>query len=601
MKVRLKIIEFSSDIFSKSSQLKDIQISPLFSNNNFNINIFDAIAKNEEYEIKTNTTIIKIGLYQGKSILGIGTIDINKQSQKIKITSEQKNQSNLFLNNVKNNKTQDNDYYLILECINNNKDKDKDNNDKFKNSFLKDNKHKKKKNASVDTKLNNTVNNNYKSKENKNKLNNSLKEYNHNLNVDRGDDGNKIDSNFYDRKNRTNLKIEDNKDHDNDNDKESNEFIFNESFQKENFSDGVLILDKDNTDKNKDKIKEKNINKVKNINENMDKNIFLNKNMENVEIKDFENLINDFYLIYNNVNNNNSLGLDNIKDNFILEYQYFLEKTSDIFNLYSNLSNKLNNQNIYIKKYIINLNTKIKSLYKKQILLKIKSQNKDINQLKKDFYIEEKKYYNYGIKAINNKLSLVKDINKDISLLTNNTKQKKRMTIKKIFESVLNNERINKYLKNDENFIKFLIKNREKIRINLENKNNKNNIYDNDENNDKKNNKVDIEVLKSKIDKLKNQYLNETVPKEQKNIENFNEINKNKKINENKYQNKINSLSSNNRSAKNIHKKTKNKYSNNPSITEIYEDYKNNKHLNNHNVFTPNSKRRNKKMIKNNL
>ena len=147
MKVKLKIIEFSSDVFSKSSQLKDIQISPLFSNNNFNINIFDAIAKNEEYEIKTNTTIIKIGLYQGKSILGIGTIDINKQSQKIKITSEQKNQSNLFLNNVKNNKTQDNDYYLILECINNNKDKDKDNNDKFKNSFLKDNKHKKKKNA----------------------------------------------------------------------------------------------------------------------------------------------------------------------------------------------------------------------------------------------------------------------------------------------------------------------------------------------------------------------------------------------------------------------------------------------------------------------
>ena len=111
--------------------------------------------------------------------------------------------------------------------------------------------------------------------------------------------------------------------------------------------------------------------------------------MENVEIKDFENLINDFYLIYNNVNNNNSLGLDNIKDNFILEYQYFLEKTSDIFNLYSNLSNKLNNQNIYIKKYINNLNTKIKSLYKKQILLKIKSKNKDINQLKKDFIINK--------------------------------------------------------------------------------------------------------------------------------------------------------------------------------------------------------------------
>ena len=88
MKVKLKVIEFSSDIFSKSSQLKDIHLSPLFSNTTFNINIFDAISKNSEYEIKANTPIIKIGLYQGKSLLGIGEIDINKKSQNIKIASE---------------------------------------------------------------------------------------------------------------------------------------------------------------------------------------------------------------------------------------------------------------------------------------------------------------------------------------------------------------------------------------------------------------------------------------------------------------------------------------------------------------------------------
>jgi hypothetical protein len=138
MKVKLKIIEFSSDIFSKSSQLKDIQISPLFSNINFSINIFDAISKNDEYEIKTNTPIIKIGLYQGKSLLGIGEIDINKKSQKIKIASENKNQNSLFISNSSFNKPQDNDYYIILECVSVNIIKDN----------IKENKHKKKKNSS---------------------------------------------------------------------------------------------------------------------------------------------------------------------------------------------------------------------------------------------------------------------------------------------------------------------------------------------------------------------------------------------------------------------------------------------------------------------
>lgn len=133
MKVKLKVIEFSSDIFSKSSQLKDIHLSPLFSNTSFNINIFDAISKNSEYEIKVNTPIIKIGLYQGKSLLGIGEIDINKKSQNIKIASEQNS------NQANNNKMQDNDYYIIIECINNNPI-----NDKVKNINGKENKKRKK-------------------------------------------------------------------------------------------------------------------------------------------------------------------------------------------------------------------------------------------------------------------------------------------------------------------------------------------------------------------------------------------------------------------------------------------------------------------------
>ena len=577
MKVKLKIIEFSSDVFSKSSQLKDIQISPLFSNNTFNINIFDAIAKNEEYEIKTNSTVIKIGLYQGKYLLGVGSIDIQKKSQKIKITSyDNKNESNIFFNNIKNNKIQDNDYYLILECITNNKD-----NDKIKNSFINSNKPKRKKNASVDIKLNRSVHNNYskynnydnfKKKDNKNKLNNSLKVHyynsnshiNKNYNNDKDDINYKTDINFYNKKNKNKIRIDEKKYNDNNDindkkDKESNEIIFNESFQKEKFSDGVLILDNDN--KSNDKDLDKNNNKIKNIYKNNFNNILTK--IENIEINDFENLINDFYLIYNNVNNNNSLSLD--KDNFKLEYQYFLEKTSEIFNMYSKLSNKLINQNISIKNYIKSLNCKMKSLYKKQSLLKIIKQNADMNELNKNYYIEEKKYYNYGIKAIKNKLSLIKDINNDVSFLTNNSKKNKNVEIKRILEILLKNEKIIKFIKNNQKIFSG------KMRINLDNLYNTKNTK----------NKVDGEILKNKIDKFKKQCINETVPKEIKN-NNINELIKNK--------NKINPLSSNNKSTKNVNKRKKNKYKDNSSFTEIYSDY--NKHQNYYNVFTPNNKRR---------
>ena len=57
MEVKIKIIEFSSDVFSKSNQLKDIIISPLFANTSFSINIFEAISKNDEYKISINIYI----------------------------------------------------------------------------------------------------------------------------------------------------------------------------------------------------------------------------------------------------------------------------------------------------------------------------------------------------------------------------------------------------------------------------------------------------------------------------------------------------------------------------------------------------------------
>ena len=643
MKVKLKVIEFSSDIFSKSSQLKDIHLSPLFSNTTFNINIFDAISKNTEYEIKANSPIVKIGLYQGKSLLGIGEIDINKKSQNIKIASEQSS------NQENNNKIQDNDYYIIMECVNCSPV-----NDKIKNINGKDNK-KRKKNSSVDSKAIYKLNNYKNAKYNKYKLNNSLKEYINNYSGDllnksnkknyesrddllikkkksnHLDDNNNDDSMFGIKSNSTIMNDEKNKMIQNllmsenvkskHNDNTFNEIIFNESFQKDKFSDGVLILT-DNKSKNENKI-----NKSEN---------FIQK-MENIDIKDFNSLVNDFNLIYNNVNNNNSIGLSNLKDNFILEYQYFLEKTADIFNLYTKLSYKINEQNTSIKKYIKRLNNDIQSLLKKDIILKLKKQKISMFEISQNNYQEGQKYFNYEINNINNKLSLVKNINNDILSLTNNLKQNKynnKSEIKDLFNIIINNEKIKEYLKIDEFFMKFMTKKSVTFKLDdineknedeekdenendkpkeKENENEKQKDTNNKEGNDmqkKKNNdidssinsnekKIDIEILKNKIDKLKNQYLKETIPNEQKNKINSNENNKKKKDREARSQKKNSSKHtvSNNRSIKNIHKLNKIKVNDNSNITDLNTKDRRYKNLHNYyNIFTPSNNRRTKLM-----
>ena len=540
MEVKIKIIEFSSDVFSKSNQLKDIMISPLFSNTSFSINIFEAISKNEEYKIKTNTDKIKIGLYNGKSLLGIGDININKKSQKIKITSEDKNKKeNNFLNGAFN-KVQDNDFYLTLECINNNSISDKN-----KSISTKDSHKRKKKTASVDMpkNKNNISYNLNKDKGKHDKLNLSLKNYKNDDNIKKTnkfyesrdninnkkksntitynnnnnyDDENNIKSNSTVIKTDNNKKIKsklfqdgnsseqninninNSRNTNNDNDeKDSNvNNIFNLSFQKELFSDGVLILSNSNEGD-------------------------ILSNFKNIDINDFDNLINDFYLIYNNVSNNNIFSSMNIKDNFLLEYQYFLEKTSDIINLYSKLSSEINNQNNNIKKYIKNYNNKLKVILKKDKVLKIKKQNIDINELfGLNSYQESKKYYEDEIRNINNKLSLIKNISNDILILVKSNNIKKEMSntlLKDIFKIIINNENNHEYLQDNKDIINLILNKSKKAKSKkyYQNINDFGNSKDNKKNED--DDKIDLETLKNKIDKLKQQYLNETTTNDYKN------------------------------------------------------------------------------------
>ncbi len=580
MEIKIKIIEFSSDVFSKSNQLKNLIISSLFSNTNFTINIYDAISKNEEYKIKANTHIIKIGLYNGNSLLGIGEININKKSQKIKILSEDKSKNDNSLLNSSYSKIHDKDFFLTIECINNNHINDKNKNLNQKNMTFK----KKKKNASMDaykynTKIKDDINDNTYNRYNRDKkryskINISLKKYNDNedffnktnINYDstynmnsnanpnktvtynnrdnginsmksnstiiKSDKKNQLIKNTLfpsfsynanqNKKNKKNTIKNKNKNNKK-NEKESNtNDIFNLSFQKELFSNGVLILSDDNNNNNN------------NEDEKMNKDMY-----KNIDINDFDNLINDFNIIYNNVSNNNSATPRNIKENFLLEYQFFLEKTSDIFNLYSKITTEMNSQNIKIKKDIRDYNDKIKKILKKNNILQIKKQNMDLTQsLRLNKNENLKNYFNDEINNMNNKLSLIKNISNDFLSLTKRNsfpKENSNILLMDIFDIIINNENNREYLKDYMNKINLMIKKNKKLTNNnndinsSENNNSDEKYNDNDDNDNdedrKNNNKIDLEALKNKIDKLKIQYLNETT------TNNFNDNEKGKKMN----------------------------------------------------------------------
>ena len=115
MKIIVKIFEFSSSVFPKSQQLKDIYLKSITEGFDLNVNIFDSISNNISHAINYNGNLstIKICLMKNKTSLGIGQMNIINQNQKqnIKIYP---------LNSNSNNNYQKNKINLILSCINKN-------------------------------------------------------------------------------------------------------------------------------------------------------------------------------------------------------------------------------------------------------------------------------------------------------------------------------------------------------------------------------------------------------------------------------------------------------------------------------------------------
>ena len=110
--------------------------------------------------------------------------------------------------------------------------------------------------------------------------------------------------------------------------------------------------------------------------------------------------------------------------------------------------------------------------------------------------------------------------------------QKYNIFLKEIFKYIINNKKNKKYLKEYSKVINFIFNNKNEFNNNEENINDIQ-ITNYDEKNNKNGNKIDLEQLKYKINKLKQQYINETSKKEYDNSNLFKTNREKKKKNKN--------------------------------------------------------------------
>ena len=174
---------------------------------------------------------------------------------------------------------------------------------------------------------------------------------------------------------------------------------------------------------------------------------------------------------------------------------------------------------------------------------------------------------------INSKLSLIKNIKTDFlfSIKKNRTnREKSHILLTEIFNNIINNEDNREYVKDYINIINLILYKNKKPK----NKTDEENInrYDDNISEDRsEGNKIDLETLKNKIDKLKQQYLNETSTKD--------------------YKNKV-KISENNKRNERKRKKMNNK--SNPHFKNKKNNHKGKKVNNYLNPFTPSGEQRNR-------
>jgi hypothetical protein len=221
---------------------------------------------------------------------------------------------------------------------------------------------------------------------------------------------------------------------------------------------------------------------------------YLSNNENNFTQSDnvlFESLFKNF----NDIIKNKYFSKKN-KSGFTIYYKSCLEKIGDFFKLYTRISNDIIEKNQNLKKYIKLYHHLLKMILKKDNLLKIKYMNlelKNKNNLAFDYEVRQKN--------INNKFLLIKNISNDYFSLWQNNINKRKTKLQEIYRHIINNKLTN-------------YEHKKYIGKIINDKMNSNNY-------EFSANKIDLDKFKNKIDKLKQQYLNETSIKNYKNKNNI--------------------------------------------------------------------------------
>ena len=530
MQITFKLIEIASNIFSKSTQLKDLYLTSLTKGFNLNINIYESISNNLFYHInyKGISNKIKICIMKGKICIGIGQILISNKKQKIEIYPETcKNISKkiklIILCNYTNNNKNTNDK------LSKSPDRTSSNTNNFNNCNTNNTStlslsscvSQAIQNKIKPTPLNQISNKNKKDYRNKSQT--TLVENARDININKNKNkrvyiglrqnniymhdkisenstifsertkryltGNVSLNSYFSENNRKNRKkifspkttiYSNNLYNENINDinckkknKNNSMIIYNENKNKNNYNNIFKFSNEINMDNINNQIEKYIMDKSFEDEVQNDVPLIYPQEKKKILYKDnfngnkFEMLLNDFLLLYNNDN------IKNFNNNEMeLEFHFFVEKIYELINEYYKEYKYLYNQKTSLINNIKFFVYQNNNLLKQGNALKIKLNKRNAKNIFEENKNKDNKYYFNNIKKINNELDILKNIN--LGLINKNIKKESsKHLLKNIFSKILSK---NKSHLNENQIIKL-----KKINIKVENNetkkcnNNKNN------------------------------------------------------------------------------------------------------------------------------
>ena len=530
MQITFKLIEIASNIFSKSTQLKDLYLTSLTKGFNLNINIYESISNNLFYHInyKGISNKIKICIMKGKICIGIGQILISNKKQNIEIYPETcKNISKkiklIILCNYTNNNKNTNDK------LSKSPDRTSSNTNNFNNCNTNNTStlslsscvSQAIQNKIKPTPLNQISNKNKKDYRNKSQT--TLVENARDININKNKNkrvyiglrqnniymhdkisenstifsertkryltGNVSLNSYFSENNRKNRKkifspkttiYSNNLYNENINDinckkknKNNSMIIYNENKNKNNYNNIFKFSNEINMDNINNQIEKYIMDKSFEDEVQNDVPLIYPQEKKKILYKDnfngnkFEMLLNDFLLLYNNDN------IKNFNNNEMeLEFHFFVEKIYELINEYYKEYKYLYNQKTSLINNIKFFVYQNNNLLKQGNALKIKLNKRNAKNIFEENKNKDNKYYFNNIKKINNELDILKNIN--LGLINKNIKKESsKHLLKNIFSKILSK---NKSHLNENQIIKL-----KKINIKVENNetkkcnNNKNN------------------------------------------------------------------------------------------------------------------------------